>query len=278
LQNAPVDFVEIHLSYRDLDLDPSKYFGLQKDIGFVVHSPELFARDHLMDLSSEDKSYRRKSIEELKRVIERTNKINQLFADEVKPRVIINAGGFTLDKFISVDKKQGYYERIGDALAEIDNGAVEIIPQTMPPFPWHFGGQRFHNLFVNAEEIIRFCEDYGTRVCYDISHSKLACNYYGWSFHKFTKDVAPYSAHLHVVDASGFHDEGLQIGDGEIDFESLGSDLRKWAPKVSFIPEIWQGHKNDGEGFWIALDRLEKKFAVKKMININDNNQERING
>ena len=28
-------------------------------------------------------------------------------------------------------------------------------------------------------------------------------------------------------------------------------------PDASFIPEIWQGHKNGGEGFWIALDRLD---------------------
>jgi len=29
------------------------------------------------------------------------------------------------------------------------------------------------------------------------------------------------------------------------------------SPESTFIPEIWQGHKNEGEGFWIALDRLE---------------------
>lgn len=27
---------------------------------------------------------------------------------------------------------------------------------------------------------------------------------------------------------------------------------------MSFIPEIWQGHINNGEGFWTALDRLEQ--------------------
>ena len=32
------------------------------------------------------------------------------------------------------------------------------------------------------------------------------------------------------------------------------------APQAGFIPEIWQGHKNNGEGFWIALDRLERWF------------------
>jgi N-acetylneuraminate synthase len=26
---------------------------------------------------------------------------------------------------------------------------------------------------------------------------------------------------------------------------------------ATFIPEVWQGHKNGGEGFWEALDKLE---------------------
>ncbi len=33
--------------------------------------------------------------------------------------------------------------------------------------------------------------------------------------------------------------------------------LERLAPGVPFIPEIWQGHVNNGEGFWTALDRLE---------------------
>ena len=33
--------------------------------------------------------------------------------------------------------------------------------------------------------------------------------------------------------------------------------MEKKAPSASFIPEIWQGHKNNGEGAWLALERLE---------------------
>ena len=36
--------------------------------------------------------------------------------------------------------------------------------------------------------------------------------------------------------------------------------LRETAPDAGFIPEIWQGHKDDGAGFWQALDRLEQWF------------------
>ena len=49
-------------------------------------------------------------------------------------------------------------------------------------------------------------------------------------------------------------------GDGDIDFERLAIILSEECPKASFIPEIWQGHKNGGESFWLALERLEGKI------------------
>ena len=54
--------------------------------------------------------------------------------------------------------------------------------------------------------------------------------------------------------------EGVQIGEGEVDWPVLARQLDRLAPGAGFIPEVWQGHKNDGEGFWIALDRLERWF------------------
>ena len=76
-------------------------------------------------------------------------------------------------------------------------------------------------------------------------------------FGEFIEKVGPHSAHLHIADASGVDGEGLQIGEGDIDLFAMGHSLATSAPNVSFIPEIWQGHKNGGEGFWKALDRLE---------------------
>jgi hypothetical protein len=40
----------------------------------------------------------------------------------------------------------------------------------------------------------------------------------------------------------------------------LAEDLSSLAPNAAFIPEIWQGHRNGGEGFWTALERLERWF------------------
>ena len=62
---------------------------------------------------------------------------------------------------------------------------------------------------------------------------------------------------MHVVDALGVDGEGVQIGKGDVDFAELSHDLNHCAPGTQFIPEVWQGHKNNGEGFWCALDFLE---------------------
>ena len=130
----------------------------------------------------------------------------------------------------------------------------------MPPFPWHFGGQRLHNLFVDPLEVAEFCELQNFRICLDTSHSKLACTHHHWSFSEFVTTVGPHVGHLHLGDASGIDGEGLQILEGEIDWPMLSRALRSSAPCASFIPEIWQGHKNGGEGFWRALELLEAYF------------------
>ena len=56
----------------------------------------------------------------------------------------------------------------------------------------------------------------------------------------------------------GVDGEGVQIDEGDVNWPELAEQLDRLAPGVSFIPEIWMGHVNNGEGFWTGLDRLEK--------------------
>jgi len=255
-----LDFLEFHLSYKDLEVDINTIFNKKYDLGFTVHSPELFYGDHILDLTSNDDKYRKRSIDELQRVVDLTRMINKYFPSEKTPLIIVNVGGATQNSFMLEDEKDRAYDNLIISLDKINTDGVELIPQTMPPFPWHFGGQRYHNLFLGAEEINKFCKENKYRVCLDISHSYLACNQFGWSFKEFIEIVAPLTAHFHISDSKGVDDEGLQIGNGDIDFPALGSWLSQFAPNIGFIPEIWQGHKNKGEGFWQALEDLEEAF------------------
>ncbi|MBE9166960.1 N-acetylneuraminate synthase family protein [Pleurocapsales cyanobacterium LEGE 06147] len=260
LSKTNPDLLEFHLSYKDLEQDIHQYFNQFYDLDLVVHSPELFAGDHVLDLCSTNEDYRQHSIRELQRVIDLTRSLKSFFTKSSRPCIVTNLGGFTVDAPLPHSRRSDLYELLFDSLSALDMDGVEIIPQTMPPFPWHFGGQRYHNLFVDPQDTVEFCKEYGYRVCLDVSHSKLACNHHKLSFKEFIEEVGTYTAHLHIADAEGVDGEGLQIGEGEIDFPALAEDLKKTAPKASFIPEIWQGHKNKGEGFWAALERLEAIF------------------
>jgi sialic acid synthase SpsE/sugar phosphate isomerase/epimerase len=254
------DFVEFHLSYKDLEQDFKQYLNKVYDLDFVIHSPELFAGDLILDLCSQDKNYRQSSIQELQKIINLTRSLIPYFKKTTKPYIVTNVGGFSKDAPFSLNQKPLLYDLLLDSLDRLDTADVEIIPQTMPPFPWHFGGQSYHNLFVTSEDIEKFCSSNNYRICLDISHSQLACNYHKLSLKKFIEQVGKYVVHLHIADASGVDGEGLQIEEGDIVFSALAEDLEKVAPNALFIPEIWQGHKNEGEGFWLALERLEKYF------------------
>ena len=251
------DFFEFHLSYSDMDLNPSDYLEKTYDCGFVVHAPELFKESHLMDLATPDVEYRKYSMEQTQKVIDITRNLKTFFPKEKKPMIVANIGGFSMDKPIPKKQTKKYYDQFFKSLSKLDTKGVEIIPQTMAPFPWHFGGQRYQNIFVEIDEIEYYCENFNIRMCFDVSHSMLTCNHFDKDFYNFCERIALHTAYLHLGDASGINGEGLQIGDGEIDFKRLGNILDDKCGSIGFIPEIWQGHKDAGKGFWIALEKLQ---------------------
>lgn len=251
------DIIEFHLSYNDMERDPAAYLSGTYDLGFVVHAPELFAGSKLMDLATPDEALRRYSLEQTQAVIDITRGLKKFFPQTTRPPIVANIGGFTMDEPLSPEAKAERYRIFAASLNELDMDGVELIPQTMAPFPWHFGGQRHQNIFIFPEESAAFCAAHDLRMCVDISHTKLAANHFGFDFAQGLAQLGPHTAHLHFGDAKGLDGEGLQIGEGEIDFDAIGHILRDHAPGASFIPEIWQGHKNMGEGFWVALERLE---------------------
>jgi N-acetylneuraminate synthase len=256
-QDLNADLYEFHLSYADMDLKLEDFFKEQHAADFVVHAPELFKDSQLMDLATSDEKLRQFSLRETQRVIDITRGLKKYFPKTKKPLIVANVGGFSRDANISEAEKEECYRIFAKSLQELDMEGVELIPQTMAPFPWHFGGQRYQNIFVHADEIVQKCRQLNLRMCLDVSHSFLTANTFHEDFYGFLEKVGPYTAHLHLGDARGVDGEGLQVGEGEIDFPRMGKILNQTCPQASFIPEIWQGHKNRGEGFWVALERLE---------------------
>lgn len=259
------DFLEFHFSYKDLEIDPATVFDRPLEMGFTTHSPDLFAGDFLLNLASDDDAHWERSIAELQRVIDLTRELKQYFTGSTGPAdtaegpvVVASLGGFTKDGFVPAERLESMYARVAAGLDRVDDSGVRLCAQTLPPYPWYLGGQLFCNLFVGAAGTAAFAERCHRRLCLDVSHAKLAATFHHEPFSETVRLLAPHAHHLHLVDATGVDGEGVQVGEGEVDWPVLAAQLDELAPGVSFIPEIWQGHVNDGEGFWIALDRLEQ--------------------
>ncbi|WDH79449.1 N-acetylneuraminate synthase family protein [Microbacterium esteraromaticum] len=257
MQQSNPDFLEFHFSYKDLDVDMDAFFTEKLPIGFTTHLPDLFAGDFLVDLASDDPEVWERSIREVQRTIDITRDLRRWFTVDDDPIMVVTMGGFTKDKHIAPAERGAKYARIADALTRLDADGVRIAAQTLPPYPWLMGGQQFHNLFVDPRDTAAFAAETGTALCFDASHTKLATNWLGMAFSEAVSLLAPHTIHLHLVDATGVDGEGVQVGEGDIDWPAYAAQLDELSPGVPFIPEIWQGHINHGEGFWTALDRLE---------------------
>ncbi|NYJ75161.1 N-acetylneuraminate synthase family protein [Allobranchiibius huperziae] len=265
VRGSNADFVEFHFSYKDLDLDLSQIFRTNVELAaapyaFTTHTPDLFSGDFILDLASEDPAIWERSITELQRVIDITRSLHPHFTCAQDPLIVATLGGFTADAHVDPSLRERMYARVAEGLSKVDETGVRLTAQTLPPYPWLMGGQQFHNLFLDARDTAAFAQRYDRKLTLDVSHSKLAANFAGRPFSEYVDILGPHTEHLHIVDATGVDGEGVQIADGEVDFAALATQLDQLAPHAGFIPEIWQGHVGGGEGFWVALDRLEAWF------------------
>lgn len=250
------DLFEFHLSYRDLSLRPQPFLTEVGCSRLVVHAPELFENSELLDLAADGPAYRQRSIDNLQRVVDATLQIGEFFPNADARLIVANIGGFSADQPRPLAMRSQLYERFYQACARIDFAGTELIPQNMAPFPWHFGGQRHQNIFMMPEELAAQAREHGLRLCLDLSHLQMTCFHFGLDFQAALALLLPHSAHLHVADAKGSNGEGVLMGTGDIDWPATWAQIRRH-PEVSFIPEVWQGHKDHGAGFWTALTYLQ---------------------
>ena len=251
------DLFEFHLSYRDLCIDPRAYLERTECTRLVVHAPELFENSELLDLAADDEAYRQRSIENMQRVVDATHVIGEYFPAADSLLIVANVGGFSADAPVPLARRAALYERFHESCDRIDFGRTELTPQNMAPFPWHFGGQRHQNIFMMPDELATMAVRLKLRLCLDLSHLQMTCNHFGLDFQRELELLLPRSVHLHVADAAGTNGEGVVMGTGDIDWPRSWQKIAK-QPGISFIPEVWQGHKDHGAGFWSALTFLSQ--------------------
>ncbi|MAS95535.1 MAG: hypothetical protein CMO55_20230 [Verrucomicrobiales bacterium] len=258
------EMIEIHLTWRDLvDFDPEavaeRYSSYGQDL--VVHAPEYY-QDELIDFTTRETAVLDYSLEMLKKTVELTRALAPRFSgitNERGPRIVVHPGGHFETR--KETNRTDQYRALKDNLANVDSEGTDLLVENMPPLPWYFGGQWFQSVFLDPKEIRQFAEMSGLGVCYDTSHALLSCNALGIGLDDFTREVASLTRHLHIADGAGTTQEGLQLGDGELDFEHLFEVFS--SIDTGFVTEIWQGHLNSGEGFHNALQQIESLVKGK---------------
>lgn len=249
------DVFEFRINGADLE----KEFALESyDKKLGIHAPEQKSHD-VVDLSARDEMIRQEGVEIMQRVIDKVrNEVKPYFPTE-EPHIVIHPGGITKTE-MNLDSVPEMNDSLEQSMADLDDDGVTLLLENMPPLPWIYGGQQYHNNFMAADEIVEFCERTGWRICYDTSHAKLWCNFAEVDFYEHAKKLRPYTEYLHIADAIGVDGEGIQIGDGEIDFERLLTLYDDFEGPI--VTEIWRGHERKGRGFKQAAENLTQYFSA----------------
>ncbi len=251
--NPPL--LEFHFTDKDLDVP---YPGDDLDMQLVVHAPEFWS-NHLVDICAFDEDHRKASVALMQRSLNVTRDMAPHF--QGLPKMIVHPGAASLDQPIAERKR--LYDNLRRSVEELDTTDVELLLENLPPHPWYFGGQWLTNAFMDMDEIIDLLDSMDLKTCYDSSHHKLYCNWAGVDFYEQAASILPYISHLHLSDASGLDGEGLQIGEGNINWVKFFGVVKDY--HGTMIPEIWRGHQRGGEGFFIAINRLSDAYfeAIK---------------
>jgi len=255
------NILEIHLTWRDLINYKKIYKKYSQEL--VVHAPEYF-NDQLVDFTTNNKKILNNSIEMIKTVIKFTRDIQNNFnnKDPRGTKIILHPGGHSFDnKNVNIKEK---YLNLSNNLKTINTHDTRILLENMPPYPWYFGGQYYQNIFTDQKYIKDFCELTKIHLCFDTSHAQLYCNLNKINLIDYIKDIKKFISYFHISDAHGVNNEGMQIGEGNINFLKFLKLFSKM--DLGFVPEVWQGHLNHGEGFKIALRNIEvilKKISSK---------------
>jgi sialic acid synthase SpsE/sugar phosphate isomerase/epimerase len=242
--------IEFHCS--DQDVESEVAVGSQ-DSALIMHAPEIMGRN-LFDLCSNNSEVVSKSIDILRKTIDRTRALAPGFRVGVTPKIVLHVGGMNL---LGGDLDCAAITRKAEhVLRDFDLAGVELLPENLPPRPWYLGGQWHQYGFMRAEDMAEFCKSLSLGMTFDVCHAQLYCKFAGTNLVDYAKVVQPYIRHIHISDAHGIDGEGVQIGEGELDFDALFRYLEMLP--FSWVPEIWSGHVNHGAGTHYALGCLQK--------------------
>lgn len=253
--DAPV--YEFHCSEKDMYDSVTGICANKSQL--IIHAPELMDT-MLVNICAEDNSIQlNRSLDLIQHTINKTIKLNEGFKG--KPKLVIHLGGMLLDKvdnnLISNQREIILKKAIKNfSKLNYDPEQIEILPENLPPKPWYLGGEWAQYGFMYEDDIVKFCDHFNLGMTYDVCHAQLFCCHCNTKLIDFTKKVKPYISHVHISDATGTNGEGVQVDEGDINFDELMTELND--KEFSWVTEIWSGHINNGKETYEGMKKLGK--------------------
>jgi len=242
-------FFELHLSYAEVgELYRNKNYIKSnidsKDI-ISIHLPDYIDKDNLIDPFSKNEYVKKESLFLINACINAAKEIEVITKSDVK----------ILGSFSVIDSdKNSFYFQLSEFFKKIYiNHKVEIIAQWLPKKAWYFGGSVTLNVFCEPEDIL-YVKKYNIPICLDISHLILSANFFEEDWEDWLNKLVPFAKHIHLSDGEGISGEGVEFGKG--DLKNIKNILKL---KLIKVLEVWEGHHDNGEKFFQALEYLDSK-------------------
>jgi sugar phosphate isomerase/epimerase len=236
-----VDFIEVLVREGD-DLSRLELLLEKEERELIVHAPERMrvdGRSWIIDLADEDPSRR-------EAFAQRIGEVTALAGRYGIPTVV-HPGGVRPHL---VPDRECLLRNLAVSLSTLEGKVwIENMPRR-----YHSGDDLLWcNLLTRPEEFEPLLP-YVDGVTLDVCHAYLSVDAGGNSaiasfFHRLKGKVR----HVHLSDASYPHNEGLQLGAGDIDFASL--------PRMKGLPvllEVWGGHREGMAGYKKALSAIRE--------------------
>lgn len=266
-----VELLEVHLGRDDLprraDALVSTFSEVRMDSGLdlVVHAPEFMgpaSAAQLVDLASQDERTRSLSVDLLSWTIDLAGQIDSGL-------IVAHPGGVSPPELAARGRAEGG-ARLGASLAPLMDRAHDVgVRLALENMPWFYkvkpqGPSEEGDAPASWESILlvepdrsKELVDWADGLVLDVSHAFLHTPKGGMdAIEGFIDLFGDRVLHLHLSDALPPDLEGLQIGQGSVDFAAV---LRPFASRdVTAVPEVIGGHRMGGLGFQRALEELRR--------------------
>jgi len=233
-----IDFLELLVFSSDKLRDVEEFIASQ-DYPLIIHAPEELwshAPGNLLDLSSPVFPVLRESRRRVKHLTR--------IASEYGIPVVVHPGGVYPSRLSGIE----LMPVLRDSLQQLEG---KIWLENMPLI-YQKGDERWYCHLMTKPEEFADVVDLVDGITLDTSHAYLSGGG-NVTITEFLKRWKSRIRHIHLSDAAFPDREGLQLGEGEVDFSFLRS-----LSSLPVLLEIRGGHLRGGEGFRKALSIVRR--------------------